>query len=402
MKSAKIARRWFLLRRGWKVWKKNLEERKLVKKMEEDERTLDVYEREWLRKRLLAWHALAQKERQNRFLVMAYNEKIEQRIMANTLSFWISRVVENKSQELQISDERDAILQRSAFDRWRDVFRRHGEALHLMQSFHEVKQEYLLRRTLQRWLALTRVSIQRQRRLEEVKEERKKAIIRRAWDTWRGRFKEKELAPLERQFRAQMDIHIMFRAYRIWESKTVYVPALRYFSVKFKAGVFARWKEAAGPPMLARQAREWDRNTLLSKMFTKWKDAYREKSQLKAIARARHHRLPGAPISRTALRRPSFTSRPFPLPSTSTPQSAIARATARVPSPERPPSLYTQIRNQKELDDEDDEDGPEDDKASQVSRSPPRSERPSRLATGLRRRSPSIGARVKPTSAIAM
>lgn len=61
--------------------------------------------------------------------------------MANTLSFWIARVVENKSQELQISDERDAILQRSAFERWRDVFKRHGEALHLMQSFHEVKQE---------------------------------------------------------------------------------------------------------------------------------------------------------------------------------------------------------------------------------------------------------------------
>lgn len=53
MKSAKIARRWFLLRRGWKVWKKTLEERKLVKKMEQDERTLELYEKEWLRKRLL-------------------------------------------------------------------------------------------------------------------------------------------------------------------------------------------------------------------------------------------------------------------------------------------------------------------------------------------------------------
>lgn len=52
-KSAKIARRWFLLRRGWKMWKKQLEERKLLKKMEQDERTLEVYEREWLRKRFL-------------------------------------------------------------------------------------------------------------------------------------------------------------------------------------------------------------------------------------------------------------------------------------------------------------------------------------------------------------
>ncbi|KAG8996843.1 hypothetical protein FRB90_012632, partial [Tulasnella sp. 427] len=402
MKSAKIARRWFLLRRGWKVWKKKLEERRLAKKIEEDERTLAIYAKEWLRKRFLTWHALAQKERQNRFLVMAFSEKIEQRVMANSLSFWISRVVENKSRELQISDERDAILQRSAFERWRDVFRRHGEALHLMQSFHEVKQEYLLRRIFQRWLNLTRKSIQRQRRLEEVKEERRQAIVRRAWETWRARFKEKELAPLERQFRAQMGIHIMFRAYRIWESKTVYVPAMRYFSIKFKAAVLARWKEAAGPPLLARQAREWDRNTLLAKMFTKWKDAYREKSQLKAIARARHHRLPGAPISRPAIRRPSFTSRPFASPSTSTPQSAIARATARVASPERTPSLYTQVRNQRELEDEDGEIEPEQDKASEASRSPPRSERPSRLVTGLRRRSPSIGERVKARSAIAI
>ncbi|KAG8941788.1 hypothetical protein FRC04_004107 [Tulasnella sp. 424] len=401
-KSAKIARRWFLLRRGWKMWKKQLEDRKLLKKMEQDERTLEVYEREWLRKRFLAWHAASQKERQDRFLVMAFNEKIEQRVMANTLSFWIARVVENKSQELQISDERDAILQRSAFERWRDVFKRHGEALHLMQSFHEVKQEYLLRRTFQRWLALARKSIQRQRRLEEVKEERRNAVLRRAWETWRGRFKEKELGPLERQFRAQMDIHVMFRAYRIWESKTVYVPALRYFSVRFKAAVFARWKEAAGPPMLARQAREWDRNTLISKMFTKWKDAYREKSQLKAIARARHHRLPGAPISRPVLRRQSFTSKPFPSASTSTPQSAIARATARVPSPERTPSLYTQVCNQRELDDEDEEDGPEDDKASRVSRSPPRSERRRSLVNGLRRRSPSTGGRLNSNSAIAI
>ncbi|KAG8996665.1 hypothetical protein FRB90_012661 [Tulasnella sp. 427] len=297
MKSAKIVRRWFLLRRGWKVWMKKLEERRLAKKMEEDERTLEIYEKEWLRKRFLTWHALAQKERQNRFLVVAFNEKIEQR----------------------------------------------------------------------------------QRRLEEVKEERRQAIVRRAWETWRRRFKEKELAPLERQFRAQMDIHIMFRAYRIWESKTVYVPAMRYFSIKFKAAVLARWKEAAGSPLLARQAREWDRNTLLSKMFTKWKDAYREKSQLKAIA-------------------------PFASPSTSTPhwQSAIARATARVASPERTPSLYTQVWNQRELDDDDDEAEPEQDKASEASRSPPRSERPSRLAMGLRRRSPSIGERVKARSAIAI
>lgn len=78
--------------------------------------------------------------------------------MANTLSFWIARVVENKSQELQISDERDAILQRSAFERWRDVFKRHGEALHLMQSFHEVKQECktrLSRRTTEGFRILT-------------------------------------------------------------------------------------------------------------------------------------------------------------------------------------------------------------------------------------------------------
>ncbi|KAG8989868.1 hypothetical protein FRB90_002034, partial [Tulasnella sp. 427] len=382
MKSAKIARRWFLLRREWRVWKKKLEERWLAKKIEEDERTLEIYEKEWLRKRFLTWHALAQKERQNRFLVMAFNEKIEQRVMSNSLNFWISRVVENKSRELQISDERDAILQRSAFERWRDVFRRHGEALHLMQSFHEVKQEYLLRRIFQRWLNLTRKSIQRQRRLEEVKEERRQAIVQRAWETWRGRFKEKELAPLERQFRAQMDIHILFRAYRIWESKTVYVPAMRYFSIKFKVAVLARWKEAAGPPLLARQAREWNRNTLLSKMFAKWKDAYREKSQLKAIARARHHRLPGAPISR--------------------PASAIARATARATSPERTPSLYTQVRNQRELEDEDDEAEVEQDKASEASRSPPRSGRPSRLAMVNRKRSPSIGERVKARSAIAI
>lgn len=63
--------------------------------------------------------------------------------------------------------------------------------------------------------------MQRKRRLEQYQEEQKQMVIARAWDQWRDRFKERELAWLERQVRLQLDYNVLFRSFRVWESKTM-------------------------------------------------------------------------------------------------------------------------------------------------------------------------------------
>lgn len=132
-------------------------------------------------------------------------------MLSEILGHWVNRVVEQKSLELQISDDRDRVLVKSAFERWKSVHKRHREEMSLMQSYHDVKRDGepnwpsfctldltypisdLVRRTFLRWLAATRKSAQRQRRLAQREEERREAMLANAWEQWRDRFKEREL-----------------------------------------------------------------------------------------------------------------------------------------------------------------------------------------------------------------
>ncbi|KAG8893246.1 hypothetical protein FRB99_002115 [Tulasnella sp. 403] len=337
-KHARIARKWFTMRRAWKQWQFALEKKRREKKLAE-------YENRIVARAFNVWRIAAEKQRKNKFLVLAFKEKVNNRLLSTCINQWILNTVERKDYYIQAEEHRSAIVVRKAFEKWRDLYARYKEGMSLMQSYHDVKREDLLRRAFLRWLAGTRKSIYRKERLEQKQEERKQALVAKAWETWRDRFKERELGWAERQLKLQTDMNILFRAFRIWESKTMSVPALRFLNLNIKAKAWNRWRDALPRAQREHEARELDRSWVLAKAFSKWKDAYKGKIQLKSIARARHLRLPAVPTPRPTYRRPSIGIR--------TPKSAIARVVERLPSPEQPPSLYTQAPERKGTDDSD-------------------------------------------------
>jgi len=70
------------------------------------------------------------------------------------------------------------------------------------------------------------------------------------------------------------------------------VPAIRQYSNSLKFKMWQMWRKAFPLAKQIRLAREAHTKRLLAMVFEKWKQAHRTKVALKAVARARHLRLP--------------------------------------------------------------------------------------------------------------
>ncbi|KAG8983225.1 hypothetical protein FRB93_007345 [Tulasnella sp. JGI-2019a] len=341
-RNAKIARQFFMRRSVWSTWRDALEARRREKKVL-------VLQKRVARRVIQTWHDAARRQKNERLLVLAFRDNVSQRIVLQCVRHWVAKTIELKSVQLEVGVERDTNLVKGALEKWHAVLARRKEEMNLMQSYHDVKRDDLVRRTFLRWLAVTRMSLHRQRRLEQKKDQQRKAELARAWETWREKYKERELGWAERRITTQTHLNVLFRAFRIWESKTMSVPAVRFHSLNVKAKMWNKWRNAMPRARTIREARELDSKWVLSKSLARWKDAYRTKIQLKAIARARHLRLPVVPSARPTYQRPSvggigaaLASRPSPFSSPAGATSTMARVAARMAaSPERSASIAT-------------------------------------------------------------
>ncbi|KAG8958073.1 hypothetical protein FRC03_009479 [Tulasnella sp. 419] len=297
-RSAKVARRFFSVQSAWKQWRLAL----AIKKREKIEAEV---QRRWLKRWFLTWRDQARKQKEWKWLVTAFKEKVDYRIMSESLNTWISRVVDIKSNELRVSDEYDTRLMKMAVTRWKQVRARHIEEMSLMQSYHDVKRDDLARRVFLKWLGTTRKSVHRRRKLEQKEEENKHLVLVNAWQKWREKYKERELSDLEQQLIMQRNMSILFRTFRIWESKCLSVPAVRFFSLNIKTKMWNRWREALPRAQRESEAKDIWKKKVMSQVFATWKKAYEAKTSLKSIARARNLRLPTAVNSRPSYQRPS-------------------------------------------------------------------------------------------------
>jgi protein SFI1 len=78
----------------------------------------------------------------------------------------------------------------------------------------------MIRRMFHRWLQSSRTVRYRRITLQQKEDDKRRAIITAAWEQWRGRFKAERMRPLEREFIAQTQKHILYRAFGIWHSKS--------------------------------------------------------------------------------------------------------------------------------------------------------------------------------------
>ncbi|KAJ1310299.1 hypothetical protein OPQ81_007039 [Rhizoctonia solani] len=296
-RQARIARRFFVERMAFGTWKIALTQKRLAK--------LETQlKRERLREVFQAWRGQLKRQMMLRRVGDVVQRTVEQRVKYEALKKWIGAVVENKLQLLQAMDERNNRLQRLAFDKWKFSLKRHREQMSLLRSFQDVQREDMLRRAFQRWLAATRHAGLRRQRLEQKEQQLHFEALERAWDIWRDKFKEETLRGTEKIVQLQAQRSLVFSAFRLWESKSRALPALRFYSDSVRRKAFEKWRACLPSAKLARVAREFDKTQLLRKMFMHWKERYKTMIGLKAVARARYLRLPPA----SATPRPSVLS----------------------------------------------------------------------------------------------
>ncbi|KAG9102656.1 hypothetical protein FRC06_001530 [Ceratobasidium sp. 370] len=299
-RQARIARRFFVERSCFSLWRAALVQKRLAGLEHQ-------LKREKLRSALQVWKGRLKRHIMLKRMGDVVQGMVEQRIAYNALKKWIGAVVENKLQLLQAVDERNNRLQRLAFDKWKEVKRRHQEEMSLLRSFQDVKREDMIRRTFQKWLSVSRHAQHRRQSLERKEQQIRLDALGRVWDVWRDRFKEGDL-------------------------QAVALPALRLYASNVRRKAFEKWRASLPSAKLARVAREFEKEKVLGKMLTHWRERYQTKIGLKAVARARYLRLPPAAVApRPSVLSSAAASRAGPASRPVLPSSSAAPTPAHIP-----------------------------------------------------------------------
>ncbi|KAF8602674.1 hypothetical protein BDV93DRAFT_184895 [Ceratobasidium sp. AG-I] len=276
-RQARIARRFFVERSAFGLWRAALVQKRL-------EGVEAQFKKKKLGEAFQVWRAQLKRQTMLKRTGDAVQSMVEQRITYDALKTWIGAVVENKLQLLQAVDERNQRLQRLAFDKWKVVKRRHQEDMSLLRSFQDVKREEMIRRAFLRWLSATRHEQHRRQRLERKEQQIRLDALGRAWDIWRDKYKEQTLRVPENLVRLQAERSLVFGAFRLWESRSKSLPALRLYANNVRRKAFEKWKASLPSAKLARVAREVDKEKVLRKMLMHWRERYQTKIGLKAVA----------------------------------------------------------------------------------------------------------------------
>ncbi|OAX38647.1 hypothetical protein K503DRAFT_770274 [Rhizopogon vinicolor AM-OR11-026] len=285
LKQARIVEKFFLQRRVLKAWKAKFEERRRLKKLKE----LETHRVGAFMK---AWHQKYQKQRFLRLAEQQVDKHVSLRIQRDALIFWTNRVIEIKVRELEVSQKKAHALTVFAFKKWKNICLRHVEDLSLMESHLDIKRAESVHRMFHRWLTAARARRHKRIVLREKELQLDRASVQVAWDRWRERYMDEKLRPLLCQIAFQNQKNCLFRAFGIWHSKTRSLPAIRFQASRIKTKHWAIWRAAMPQALQAKKARETHNLAVLDRAFEKWHQAYKTKTHLKEIARARYLRLP--------------------------------------------------------------------------------------------------------------
>ncbi|KAI0306384.1 hypothetical protein B0F90DRAFT_1814293 [Multifurca ochricompacta] len=299
-RQAKIANKYFVMRRALMIWVDKAEERGRQKRL-----------REWNKGRagklFAGWKEKALRLRRHRLAELEIQKRIDARALKDVLSRWTNRVIAVKLRELEVVQQKDKAIVLSAFCKWKKVCIRHAEELSLMESYQDVKREENMRRMFYKWLTAARKVRHKRVKLQEREVEMRRIQLEAAWDKWRGRFQTENLLPLEETFILQSRNVAMYRAFAIWRSKTGSLPAVHFHASHVRAKFWRIWRNGMPRALRARQAREMDKKAVFSRVLEKWLQVYRTKVALRAVARARQMRLPTS-------YKPILAHRPTPMP----------------------------------------------------------------------------------------
>ncbi|KIM30161.1 hypothetical protein M408DRAFT_294465 [Serendipita vermifera MAFF 305830] len=291
VKQAKLARRLFLTRLAWGKWKEVIDARRR-------EERKGALERKVLKKAWDAWKDKARSQKHLRRMEDVVRMAQEARLVKTVLREWTLRVVYLKDREYSVIEENRERVLRAFLARWKQKLDQQQENTSLMLSFQDVRREEYMRRVLNHWVQATR----RKRSLLEREEELNRMVLSQVYDKWRDRYLENNLRPAELDVLLQSQTNLLFKMFRIWEARTPSIPAIRFRAYYTRLNALRAWKAAMPAAMKRKEARDHDRTVVLAKSLDKWREKYKTKVSLKAVARARYLRLPPAPAKQAANR----------------------------------------------------------------------------------------------------
>ncbi|KAF9480103.1 hypothetical protein BDN70DRAFT_877988 [Pholiota conissans] len=297
-KVARWANRFFDTRRAWKLWTAALEAKKVQERLEK-----------WNASRLQKNFRVWQDKRRERQSLRQWDNRVK----SHAINRWMKRVIYVKSRELDVAQQEDTSLMRSAFDKWKRSLQQHAEQVSLLENYLLLKQEGVLHRAFHHWLNAKREAEHRRLVHQRKEAQLRQLAITSAWEKWRERFKEIQLRPLEYEVILANQRSVMIHFFSVWRSKTKSLPALQFHSRHVKEKFFKKWRIVMPNALRMKKARETDRYNTLVRTFEKWQQAYKTKTTLKAVARAKYLRLPAAPSRPVVTKsRPLYAGSMFP------------------------------------------------------------------------------------------
>ncbi|BEI86925.1 hypothetical protein CcaverHIS002_0702710 [Cutaneotrichosporon cavernicola] len=303
--TADKAYAFFTLRSVFKKWETKCAQASVERKVTE----LNHRQRKrGLTAAMTAWRNATAQRIVDRTMVVQFQAKQDQRVLARSLNLWTTRVVEIKARELDMAEQRKVNILSGAFKRWRNARKRQTDLEALMESVIDVKREQILRRSMARWSFRAHLAQDLRHRADFLQAERDQRLLLDTFGTWYDKRRERELRPAEEETRLRHEDALMFSVFDKWVAQSRNLVAVQFDQRRVRASVLPRWQRALERHReLKRVAADHDRRLMVDALSV-WKSAYRAKMAKKPY-RARR-RLQGSSFDESVYGRRSPLDEP--------------------------------------------------------------------------------------------
>ncbi|SPO27853.1 uncharacterized protein UTRI_04996 [Ustilago trichophora] len=231
------------------------------------------------------WKARTSKQQRLSAILQHSLAKSDQALARSYLNQWVARIIEVRSRELEVKEQRERRLVKAAFCAWIEACLRHDDLLALMNSYIDVKEEDRKRRMFVHWNKVAREHKERKGKAEMLVASARKKLLTQSLTIWQDKMKERSLATQEYDMlmrRQQLSLHW---ALNIWQSQTLSLPAIRMRNTSLKRAAFRHWRQSLPGAQIFNQAARIARFRSLQRSWQTWKNAIKFRRQLRAAAR---------------------------------------------------------------------------------------------------------------------
>lgn len=276
-KSAAVSD-YFTLRSTFHQWRTQLRERRAdVKEASHNKRLAQQV--------FGIWRARTSKQRHLATLLHHSLVKSDAMLARAFLNQWVARIIEVRSRELEVKEQRQRRLLKTAFYAWIEACLRHDDLLALMNSYIDVKEEDFKKRVFARWLNSARDCKDKREKVEMFAASAERKLLTKALHSWQDKLRERSLAVPEYSMLMRRQELSLQWVLNTWKAQTLLLPAIRMRNTSLKRTALQQWQAKLPDAQMANLASKVIRGRLLQMSWQTWKENFKTKRQLRAAAR---------------------------------------------------------------------------------------------------------------------